>query len=49
MEYVNRIEKKIILIDGQQLASLSIEYKVGVMDVINYSVRKLDLDYFEEE
>lgn len=48
-EYVNRIEKKIILIDGQQLASLSIEYKVGVMDVINYSVRKLDLDYFEEE
>ncbi|MFL6302637.1 MAG: restriction endonuclease [Candidatus Sulfotelmatobacter sp.] len=45
MEYVNRIEKKIILIDGQQLASLSIEYKVGVMDVINYSVRKLDLDY----
>ncbi|HTF65232.1 MAG TPA: restriction endonuclease [Edaphobacter sp.] len=49
MEYVKRIEKKIILIDGQQLASLSIEYKVGVMDVINYSVRKLDLDYFEEE
>jgi len=48
-EYINRIEKKIILIDGQQLASLSIEYKVGVMDVISYSVRKLDLDYFEEE
>jgi hypothetical protein len=32
---------------GKLLASLSIEYKVGVMDVINYSVRKLD--YFEEE
>jgi restriction system protein len=48
-EYINRIEKKIILIDGQQLASLSIEFKVGVTDVINYSVRKLDLDYFEEE
>jgi restriction system protein len=48
-DYVNRIEKKIILIDGQQLANLSIEFSVGVADVINYSVRKLDLDYFEEE
>jgi restriction endonuclease Mrr len=43
------LKKKIILIDGQQLASLSIEYKVGVMDEINYSVRKRDLDYFDEE
>jgi len=48
-EYVNRIEKKIILMDGQQLASLSIEFRVGVADVISYSVRKLDLDSFEEE
>ncbi len=48
-DYVGRIEKKIILIDGQQLADLSIEYRVGVAEVTSYSVKRLDLDYFEED
>ena len=48
-DYVGRIEKKIILIDGQQLADLAIEYKVGVAESTSYSVKRLDLDYFEEE
>ncbi len=48
-DYVGRIEKKIILIDGQQLADLAIEYKVGVAELTSYSVKRLDLDYFEEE
>ncbi len=48
-DYVNRIEKRIILIDGQQLAELSIEYRVGVAEVTSYSVKRLDLDYFEED
>ena len=48
-DYVGRIEKKIILIDGQQLADLSIEYKVGIAESTTYSIKKLDLDYFEEE
>ena len=47
-DYVGRIEKKIILIDGSQLAELSIEYKIGVAEVTSYSVKRLDLDYFEE-
>lgn len=48
-DYVNRIEKKIILIDGEQLANLSIEFAVGVAPVISYKIQRIDLDYFEEE
>ena len=45
-EYVNRIEKKIILIDGQELAQLMIDHDVGVADVATYLVKKVDIDYF---
>jgi restriction system protein len=48
-EYVGRIEKKIVLIDGDQLANLSIEFGVGVAPVTSYKVQRIDLDYFEEE
>ena len=47
-EYVNRIEKRIVLIDGEQLAQLMIDSGVGVSDVEHYRVRTLDQDYFEE-
>jgi restriction system protein len=45
-EYVNQIEKKIILIDGEQLAQLMIDYDVGVADFATYHVKKVDPDYF---
>jgi len=45
-EYVNRIEKKIILIGGQELAQLMIDHDVGVADVATYLVKKVDIDYF---
>jgi restriction system protein len=48
-EYVGRIEKKIVLIDGDQLAQYLIDYDIGVAEVSRYVVKKLDLDYFEEE
>jgi restriction system protein len=48
-EYVNRIEKKIILIDGDQLANLSIEFGIGVEPVTSYHIHRVDADYFEEE
>ena len=47
-EYVTRIERKIILIDGEHLAQLMIDYGVGVSDVETYTVKKIDRDYFEE-
>lgn len=49
VEYVSRIEKKIVLIDGEQLAQYMIDHNVGVAEVTRYVVKKLDLDYFEEE
>lgn len=48
-EYVTRIEKKIALIDGQSLARLMIEHDVGVSLRGTYSVKRLDLEYFEGE
>ena len=48
-DYVNRIEKKIILIDGEQLAQLMIDYDIGVAGLATYHVKKIDLDYFGEE
>jgi restriction system protein len=48
-EYVSRIEKKIILIGGEELAQLMIDHGIGVTEVRTYSVRKMDLDYFGEE
>ncbi len=48
-DYVSRIEKKIILIGGEELAQLMIDHGIGVTEIRTYSVRKMDLDYFDEE
>jgi len=48
-EYVSRIEKKIVLIDGEQLAQYLIDYDIGVTEVSRYVIKKIDLDYFDEE
>jgi len=46
-DYASRIDKKIILIDGQTMARLMIDFGVGVTSVSTYEVKKLDSDYFE--
>jgi restriction system protein len=48
-DYVRQIEKKIVLIDGGELAKLMIDHGVGVTEVAAYTVKKLDLDYFGDE
>jgi len=45
-DYVTRIEKRIVLVDGEQLAQLMIDHGVAVNEVANYSVKRIDLDYF---
>ncbi len=40
---------KIILIDGEQLADLMIKYEVGVQIKIQYSIKEMDNDFFDEE
>lgn len=46
-DYANVIDTKIILIDGSKLASLMVEYNVGVSVVERYEVKRIDSDYFE--
>ena len=48
-EYVSRIEKKIVLLDGQQLASLMTDFGIGVTPVSTYEVKRVDGDYFSDE
>ncbi len=45
-DYVNIIEKKIVLIDGEQLAQFMIDYNVGVTETASYEIKKIDSDYF---
>lgn len=47
-EYVDKIEKKIVLINGEELAALMIEYNVGVAVANSFVVKKIDTDYFNE-
>jgi restriction system protein len=47
-DYVSRIESKIVLIDGETLSQLMIDYDVGSSSVATYDLKRLDLDYFTE-
>jgi len=46
-DYVNAINSKIILIDGERLAGLMIDHNVGVAPVGVYELKRVDSDYFE--
>lgn len=47
-EYVRHLDKKVVLVDGREMAHLMIEAGVGVTPVATYVVRRLDSDYFED-
>jgi restriction system protein len=40
---------KIVLIDGETLAQMMIEHNVGVSTVSQYTLKRIDSDYFSEE
>ena len=48
-DYVGRIDKRIVLIDGDQLSHLMYDYGIGVTGRATYAVKRVDADYFEEE
>jgi restriction system protein len=47
--FADKIENKIILIDGEQLAEFMIDYNVGVSNVTSYELKRIDSDYFSED
>jgi restriction system protein len=47
--YADRIPQRLILIDGDELTRLMVQYGVGVRTERTIELRKLDLGYFEED
>ncbi|MBS1746721.1 MAG: restriction endonuclease [Bacteroidetes bacterium] len=49
LEYTPRNETKIVLIDGEQLTQLMIDFNLGCTTQQSYELKKIDSDYFGEE
>ena len=47
-DYVKSIDPTIILIDGEQLTRIMIEYKVTVGKNKVFEIKRIDTDYFDE-
>ena len=48
-DYVARSPKRIVLIDGEELARLMVRHGIGVRTRITYELKRIDEDYFESE
>lgn len=49
LDYSPKNETKIVLIDGERLAQLMIDYDLGVSLINKYEIKRIDNDYFGEE
>lgn len=48
IDYVSKIDTKVVLMDGKYLSALMIDFDVGVSIFASYVVKRVDSDYFEE-
>jgi restriction system protein len=48
-EYQPKNETKIVLIDGEQLADLMIDFDLAVTTTHTFTIKRIDNNYFEEE
>jgi restriction system protein len=48
-EYAASVSPRVVLVDGERLATLMIDHNVGVSDRETYAVKRVDSDYFGEE
>ena len=48
-EYADKIDSRIVLIDGERLAQLMIDFAVGTTVVSTYEIKRVDADYFIDE
>lgn len=46
--FTSKVNSKIVLIDGEELASLMIDHDIGVTTTVTYAVKRIDSDYFDE-
>jgi len=49
LDFVRNLDSKIVLIDGEMLTELMIEYNLGVSSYKSYELKKVDSDYFVDE
>jgi restriction system protein len=49
MEYLQRVQHRVVLINGQRLARLMIQHGVGVRTRQTYLIQSVDEDYFSDE
>jgi restriction system protein len=47
-EYLRGVQHKVVLLDGEQLAALCIEFNIGVAVQDTYAIKRIDLDFFDE-
>lgn len=47
-DYAGKIDSKIVLIDGERLWNLMLDFGIGVTAVATYEIQRVDNDYFEE-
>ncbi|EED33280.1 restriction endonuclease [gamma proteobacterium NOR5-3] len=47
-EFIDKVDPRVILIDGKKLARLMVDHNVGVATVNSFEVKRIDSDYFEE-
>ncbi|QYY36872.1 restriction endonuclease [Ruficoccus sp. ZRK36] len=45
--FAERVQQKVILIDGEKLAELMIEHDLGVSTKTEYKIKRLDTDFFD--
>lgn len=49
-EFANKnLQSKIVLVDGEELCNLMIEFDLGVSTVEVYKIKRIDSDYFNDE
>lgn len=49
IDYVSRIDPRVVLIDGSQLAEYMLDLNLGVTARATYELKRIDSDYFVEE
>ena len=48
-DYVERSPKRIVMIDGAELARLMVRHGIGVRTRVLHEVKRIDEDYFNQE
>jgi restriction system protein len=48
-QYAEGIERRVILIDGDQLSKLMVDYNMGVSEAETYIVKRINSDFFEDD